>query len=88
MIYDAPWQPTLLYPARGVALLWEAERPQPGAALAGVLGSTRAQVLVTLDAPRTTTELARWLLGTRERRLGPPWGAATGRTRLEDASRS
>jgi Family of unknown function (DUF5937) len=61
VIYDAPWQPTLLYPARGVALLWEAERPQPGAALAGVLGSTRAQVLVTLDAPRTTTELARWL---------------------------
>jgi DNA-binding transcriptional ArsR family regulator len=61
VVYDAPWQPTLLYPARGVALLWEAERPQPGAALAGVLGSTRAQVLVTLDAPRTTTELAPWL---------------------------
>jgi Family of unknown function (DUF5937) len=29
VIYDVPWQPTLLYPARGVALLWEAERPQP-----------------------------------------------------------
>jgi DNA-binding transcriptional ArsR family regulator len=61
VIHDEPWQPTLLYPARGVALLWEAELPQPGAALAGLLGRTRAQVLAMLDAPRTTTELARRL---------------------------
>jgi DNA-binding transcriptional ArsR family regulator len=61
VIYDPPWQPTLLYPARGVALLWEAESLQPGAALAGVLGRTRARVLAMLDAPRTTTELGRRL---------------------------
>jgi DNA-binding transcriptional ArsR family regulator len=73
VIYDAPWQPTLLYPARGVELLW-AERPQPGTALAGVLGSTRAQVLVTLDAPRTTTELAR-RLGVRASGVSAHLGA-------------
>ena len=73
VIYDAPWQPTLLYPARGVALLWEADRPQPGA---GARDARRAA-----DDDRAGA-LAR---GTRERRLGPPWGAATGEqlTKLE-----
>ena len=74
MIYDPPWQPTLLYPARGVALLWEVERPQPEAALAGVLGRTRAQVLAMLDAPRTTTELAR-RLGVRASGVSAHLGA-------------
>jgi DNA-binding transcriptional ArsR family regulator len=73
VIYDPPWQPTLLYPARGVALLWEAER-QPAAALAGVLGRTRAQVLAMLDAPRTTAELAR-RLGVRASGVSAHLGA-------------
>jgi DNA-binding transcriptional ArsR family regulator len=60
-ISNPPWQPTLLYPARGVELLWEPGAPEPGQALAAVLGRTRAQLLATLDAPRSTTELARRL---------------------------
>jgi DNA-binding transcriptional ArsR family regulator len=52
-----PWQPTLIYPARGVALLWESPR-EAAPELAGLVGATRAQVLVSLDAPQSTTELA------------------------------
>ena len=32
------WQPTVMYPARGVGLLWEPGGPAPSAALSGVLG--------------------------------------------------
>ncbi|QYN23862.1 DUF5937 family protein [Amycolatopsis sp. DSM 110486] len=53
----APWQPTLLYPARGVAGLWTEPAAAPGA-LAGVVGRTKAMLLTTLDRPATTTELA------------------------------
>jgi DNA-binding transcriptional ArsR family regulator len=52
-----PWQPTVIYPARGVALLWEpvaAEAPR----IRALIGSSRARILAALDAPRTTTELA------------------------------
>src|SRR4051812_27098008 len=51
-----PWQPTLIYPARGTALLWETR----GAAsnLAALIGVTRARILQALDAPRSTSELA------------------------------
>ena len=55
-----PWQPTLIYPARGVALMWEEERavaPELGA----LIGATRARILTALDAPQSTTELARHL---------------------------
>jgi DNA-binding transcriptional ArsR family regulator len=57
---DPPWQPTLVYPPRGVGLLWE----QPGRtpdALADLLGRRRAQLLSELAAPATTQELARRL---------------------------
>ncbi|WIX81034.1 DUF5937 family protein [Amycolatopsis carbonis] len=52
----APWQPTLLYPARGVASLWT--EPTTPEALAGVVGRTKAMLLTTLDRPAATTELA------------------------------
>jgi DNA-binding transcriptional ArsR family regulator len=55
-----PWQPTLIYPARGVALLWEEQAPLDDA-LARLLGGTRARVLAGADAPVSTTELARRL---------------------------
>jgi hypothetical protein len=52
-----PWQPTVIYPARGVALLWEAKAPLDDA-LAALLGRTRARVLAGVPAPVSTTELA------------------------------
>lgn len=52
------WQPTLRYPPRGVATLWEQRSASP-AALAGVLGASRATLLAELDSPASTTDLAR-----------------------------
>jgi DNA-binding transcriptional ArsR family regulator len=54
----APWQPTLIYPARGVGTLWSREREPPPDALAKLLGHSRAALLVALGSPRSTTELA------------------------------
>jgi DNA-binding transcriptional ArsR family regulator len=56
-IVDAPWQPTIAYPARGIAELWQAPPPPPDA-LARILGRTRALVLSSLDRPLSTTALA------------------------------
>ncbi|MFB6889749.1 DUF5937 family protein [Kitasatospora sp. NPDC056327] len=55
-----PDPPQLAYPARGLAALWE-HRPAGTApeALAAVLGRSRARLLAELDAPASTTELAR-----------------------------
>jgi hypothetical protein len=49
-----PWRPTVIYPARGIATLWEETAPAPEG-LARLLGATRAQVLAQLDAPRWTS---------------------------------
>lgn len=58
-IYDEPpWQPAVVYPARGSAALWEQARPTV-AALARLLGSTRAELLLRLDTPASTTQLVR-----------------------------
>jgi len=59
LITAEPWQPTIIYPARGVGTLWEPERPRPPEALAALLGRSRAAVLLALDRPSTTTDLAR-----------------------------
>ena len=61
LITAAPWQPTLIYPARGVGSLWEPDRVRPPAALAALLGRSRAAVLHALEQPRSTTDLARAL---------------------------
>lgn len=58
VIDRAPWQPTLIYPARGAATLWE-EAPAAVDGLARLLGATRAAVLTDVAAPRSTQELAR-----------------------------
>ncbi len=55
---EAPWQPTVVYPARGLGLLWEPGAPEPADGLATVLGRTRASLLAALDAPASTTQLA------------------------------
>ena len=52
-----PWQPSLIYPARGVALLWETEH-EVAPELGALIGDTRARILAALDAPQSTTELA------------------------------
>ncbi|MET8992121.1 DUF5937 family protein [Nonomuraea wenchangensis] len=53
-----PWQPTIRYPPRGVATLWEHRESDPPQALAAVLGRTRTRLLAALDQPASTKELA------------------------------
>jgi DNA-binding transcriptional ArsR family regulator len=57
---DPPWQPTLIYPGRGVGHLWEPPAAQPGA-LAKLLGRRRGAILMELAEPATTSALARRL---------------------------
>lgn len=57
VIADAPWLPTIAYPARGIAELWRSP-PAPPEALARLLGRTRALILASLDRPLSTTALA------------------------------
>src|SRR5512145_1015160 len=59
VILDEPWQPTLIYPARGIDRLWQDVPPPPPDTLARLLGRSRAALLVDLVAPATTTALAR-----------------------------
>jgi DNA-binding transcriptional ArsR family regulator len=60
IIDTGPWQPTLIYPARGSGLLWEPMTP-PREALAALIGARRASVLALLETPCSTTDLARRL---------------------------
>ncbi|WP_202866820.1 ArsR/SmtB family transcription factor [Kribbella voronezhensis] len=53
-----PWQPTLRYSPRGIGTVWEPRHAEPSAALAGVIGRSRALLLAELDAPASTQELA------------------------------
>jgi DNA-binding transcriptional ArsR family regulator len=55
----APYQPTIIYPARGVGTLWETGRSPSAEAPGALVGRTRAQLLAALDAPRTTSGLGR-----------------------------
>jgi DNA-binding transcriptional ArsR family regulator len=58
-ISDAPWQPTIVYPAPGAGALWEPARDAPGrAALSALLGDRRASILVALARSATTLELS------------------------------
>lgn len=50
--------PSVCYPARGIAALWDDRHRHAARALADLLGVTRAAVLTDLDCGRTTTELA------------------------------
>jgi DNA-binding transcriptional ArsR family regulator len=54
---DEPWLPTIAYPARGIGELWSTPAGSP-AALARLLGRTRALVLASLEEPLSTTTLA------------------------------
>ncbi|WP_140394576.1 helix-turn-helix domain-containing protein, partial [Streptomyces recifensis] len=56
--FDPPWQPALVYPARGVGGLWAEPGTRTPAALVRLLGRNRAAVLAALDDPASTTALA------------------------------
>jgi len=58
-VTDAPAQPALVYPARGIAELWQPARTPHSAALARLLGRTRAALLESLAVPATTHTLGR-----------------------------
>ncbi|BBA95996.1 putative transcriptional regulator [Actinacidiphila reveromycinica] len=59
--FDDPWPRTLVYPARGTAVLHESTAPPAPDALAALVGRSRARLLTALDAPASTTQLARQL---------------------------
>ncbi|MFH9421768.1 DUF5937 family protein [Streptomyces sp. NPDC017529] len=54
--FEPHWQPTVVYPARGIGGLWN--EPETGPALARLLGVNRAAVLTALHEPASTTALA------------------------------
>jgi DNA-binding transcriptional ArsR family regulator len=58
MVTAAPWQPTLIYPARGVGALWDRDPAPAPEHLAALIGERRARILLALGSPRSTTELA------------------------------
>ena len=53
---EEPWQPSVLYSARGVGGLWSDEREDDGAALDELIGRRRAEILRAL--PGATHDLA------------------------------
>lgn len=59
---EDPWPRTLIYGARGTAALWGAREtaPRPDA-LTALIGRSRARLLSALDAPASTSHLARSL---------------------------
>ena len=50
--------PVVMYGARGIGALWEAEAPATGGALVGLIGQARARLLTLLGEPASSTELA------------------------------
>jgi len=54
-------QPTVFYPVRGIALLWETQAEPGPEPLRALIGPTRAQVLQQTASPASTVELARRL---------------------------
>lgn len=60
-ILGAAWQPTLIYPARGIGTLWEEPGGEAARKVAALMGTTRAAVLVACAAPASTTDIARRL---------------------------
>ncbi len=57
-IFGGSWQPTMVYPCRGVGMLWEVEPADGPEALERLVGGTRARLISALGSPRSTTELA------------------------------
>jgi len=58
VVMDEPWQPTVIYPARGIGTLWQPATGTTDAALGRLIGHTRAALLTGLTEPASTTALA------------------------------
>jgi DNA-binding transcriptional ArsR family regulator len=58
-VMEVPAQPTLVYPARGIAELWQPALTARSDTLARLLGFTRASLLQSLAEPASTMTLAR-----------------------------
>ncbi|MFJ2265124.1 DUF5937 family protein [Streptomyces sp. NPDC087849] len=56
--FEPPWQPAIIYPARGIGGLWTDPADRTPQALARLLGRGRADVLCALDEPAGTSTLA------------------------------
>jgi DNA-binding transcriptional ArsR family regulator len=50
--------PMIHYGVRGLGTLWQVEHPVTGSAIAGLIGQVRANLLVRLEVPASSTELA------------------------------
>jgi hypothetical protein len=59
VVIDEPQQPALVYPARGIAELWQPVTSAAREGLSRLLGRTRATLLASLREPASTTTLAR-----------------------------
>ncbi|NRQ39361.1 winged helix-turn-helix transcriptional regulator [Nonomuraea sp. NN258] len=57
-LMSAPYQSMLVYPVLGVGTLWEQGPPPAPGALAALIGRSRAQILLALAEPATTSALA------------------------------
>ncbi|MFI7640249.1 DUF5937 family protein [Nonomuraea sp. NPDC049400] len=57
-VMTAPYQSMLVYPVLGVGTLWEQGPPPAPGALAALIGKSRAQILLALAEPATTSALA------------------------------
>lgn len=57
-MWDLPWQPSVVYAPPGVAELWAPPQRDREAALAGLIGHRRAEVLAGLATPVSTLDLA------------------------------
>jgi DNA-binding transcriptional ArsR family regulator len=56
---DPTAPPMLIYAARGVGTVWETRLAPSAAALAGILGQVRADLLTSLAEPQSSTDIAR-----------------------------
>ncbi|NEE53102.1 transcriptional regulator, partial [Streptomyces sp. SID8455] len=56
--FEEPWQPAVIYPARGIGGLWSGAGERTPETLARLLGRVRADVLCALDEPAGTSALA------------------------------
>jgi DNA-binding transcriptional ArsR family regulator len=61
VLHDPDLSPSLAYSPRGIASLWEPEPARARGAMDELIGGTRADILRSLEAPMTTSEIARRL---------------------------